>query len=143
MAFGSGILKEAGETNMATYMEFFARYAERYMAGDAPAVADMYTAPSIAVRDGAPIYLADRSAVVEHLAGLMTGYARAGAARADIAGIEILSQGDGAMLATVHWIVRSAAGDVIRDFKTSYQLVGRDTRWSIVSYVNHDLMEPA
>lgn len=30
--------------------ELFERYAERYMAGDVEAVADMYTAPFLAVR---------------------------------------------------------------------------------------------
>ncbi|MEK6721370.1 MAG: hypothetical protein AABZ33_11980 [Chloroflexota bacterium] len=117
------------------------RYAEAYMAGDATAVADMYEAPFLAVRGGEPIYLADRPAVVEHLAGLMAAYRNAGAAVADIAAIEVLEQGDSAALATVRWHVRSAAGALIRDFRTSYQLVGPDL-WRIVSYVNHDTVRP-
>lgn len=118
--------------------ELFERYADRYMAGDAEAVADMYSAPFLAVRNGAPIYLADRPAVVEHLAGLMTAYARSGAAVAQIKEIDPLEQGDSATLVTVHWNVRSASGETIRDFRTSYQLVGRPSR--IVSYVNHDVV---
>ena len=116
--------------------ELFDRYADRYMAGDADAVADMYIAPFVAVRNGAPIYLADRHAVVEHLASLMAAYARSGAAAAKIKDIALLEQGDSATLVTVHWNVRSATGEMIRDFRTSYQLVGRPSR--IVSYVNHD-----
>jgi hypothetical protein len=46
-------------------------------------------------------------------------------------------KGDSAALATVRWNVRSATGDLIRDFRTSYQLVGPEP-WRIVSYVNHD-----
>lgn len=119
-------------------LELFERYAERYMAGDVEAVADMYTAPFLAVRNGGPIYLADRASVVEHLAGLMMAYARSGAAVAEISDIDLLEQGDSATLVTVHWNVRPASGEMIRDFRTSYQLVGRPSR--IVSYVNHDVV---
>ena len=118
-----------------------AQYADRYMAGDANAVADLYEAPFLAVRGGAPIHLADRPAVVEHLSGLMAAYRNAGAAAADIAGIDVLSQGDSAALATVRWHVRSATGELLRDFRTSYQLVGPDP-WRILSYVNHDTVRP-
>lgn len=120
---------------------FFDRYAERYMASDAEAVADMCDAPFMAVRSGTPIHLADRAAVVEHLSGLMAAYRQAGAAKAEIAGIEVLGQGNRAQAGTVHWHVRSADGGMIRDFRTTYQLVGPDP-WRIVSYVNHDLVEP-
>lgn len=118
--------------------ELFERYADRYMAGDAEAVADMYTAPFTAVRNGAPIHLADRQGVVEHLAGLMAAYAQSGAAVAQIKDIDLLEQGDRATLATVRWNVRSSRGEMIRDFRTSYQLVGQPPR--IVSYVNHDIV---
>jgi len=119
--------------------EFFERYADRYMAGDAEAIADMYSAPFLAVRNGEPIHLADRSAVVEHLAGLMAAYARSGAAVAQVSDIDVLEQGDSATLVTAHWNVRSATGEMVRDFRTSYQLVGQPPR--IVSYVNHDVVK--
>lgn len=117
------------------------RYAEAYMAGDAHAVADMCEVPLLAVRGGEPIHPADRPAVVEHFAGLMAAYRKAGAAVADLAAIEILDQGDSAALATARWHVRSAAGVLIRDFRTTYQLLGPDP-WRIVSYVNHDTVRP-
>jgi len=120
---------------------YFARYAERYMAGDAEAIADMYQAPFLAVRGGSPIHLADRAAVVGHLAELMAAYRADGAAAAEIASIDVLAQGDSAAVATVRWNVRSAAGEMIREFRTSYQLVGPDP-WRIVSYVNHDTVRP-
>lgn len=118
--------------------ELFEHYADRYMAGDAEAVADMYSAPFLAVRNGDPIHLANRPAVVEHLAGLMAAYARSGAAAAQVSDIDVLEQGDSAALVTVHWNVRSATGEMVRDFRTSYQLVGQPPR--IVSYVNHDVV---
>jgi hypothetical protein len=117
----------------------FGEYAERYMAADAEGVADLYEAPFLAVRSGAAIHLADRAAVVDHLAGLMAAYRNAGAAVADPVQIDVLAQGDSAVLATVRWEVRSASGDVIRDFRTSYQMIGPEP-WRILAYVNHDLV---
>jgi len=125
----------------ADFGSFFAHYADRYMASDADAVADLCTAPFLAVRGGQPIHLGDRAAVVDHLTGLMTAYRSAGAAAADILEIDVLTQGDSAALATVRWNVRSLSGDLIRDFRTSYQLVGPEP-WRIVSYVNHDTVRP-
>lgn len=119
----------------------FRRYAERYMAGDVAAVAEMYDAPFLAVRSGSPIHLPDRAAVEEHLAGLMAAYQAAGATAAEIAEIDVLAQGDSALLATVRWNVRGADGGLVRDFRTSYELVGPEP-WRIVSYVNHDTVRP-
>lgn len=120
---------------------FFRQYAMRYMAGEAEAVSEMCEAPFLAVRGGEPIHLADSAALRSHLAGLMEAYRNAGAAAADIIDLDVLRQGDGAALVTVHWNVRSATGDLIRDFRTSYQLAGPDP-WRILSYVNHDARIP-
>ena len=119
---------------------FFSRYAELYMAGDAEATADLCDIPFIAVRNGVAIHLMDREAVVGHLATNMAAYQAAGAASADIVGIDVLEQGGGATLATVHWQVVATDGRVVRDFRTSYQLVVADP-WRILSYVNHDQVE--
>lgn len=116
---------------------FFERYAERYMAGDAPAVADMCRVPFLAVRNGAPIHLGDRAALLGHFAGRMAAYRSAGAATADVVALEVLEQGDSAAVATVRWLVRSVDGTVVRDFRTSYQMLGPDP-WTIHAYVNHD-----
>ena len=122
---------------MMTIESFFQRYAERYMAGDAAAVADMCGVPFLAIRAGTPIHLLDRDGLTEHLAGLMVAYQAAGAAAADIADLVELSQGDSAMLVTVRWHIRSASGALVRELRTSYQLVGPDP-WLIYAYVNHD-----
>ena len=121
---------------------FFERYAERYMAGDAYAVADMCEVPFTAVRSGSPIHLGDREALVDHLAGLMAAYRAAGAAAADVVDLDVLEQGEGAAIVTVHWHVRAADGAAVRDFRTSYQLVGPQP-WRILGYVNHDPLPPA
>lgn len=121
----------------ADVAELFGRYAERYMASDADAVTDMCGTPFLAVRKGVPIPLSDRTALVDHFAGVMAAYRASGAVAADIEGLDVLEQGDSAALVTVHWRVRAAGGGLVRDFRTSYQLVGPD-RWRIFGYVNHD-----
>jgi len=116
---------------------FFERYAERYMASNAEAIANMCEVPFFAVRSGTVFHLLDREAVVGHFANNMTAYRSAGAASADIVDTKIQEQGTEAIFATVHWHVRVPDGTVVRDFQTSYQLVAADP-WRILSYVNHD-----
>jgi hypothetical protein len=117
---------------------FFARYAERYMASDVDAVSAMYEAPMFALRDGHVIHLADRTAARAHLADVMAVYARSGAARADIAALDVVPLGKSSAFATVRWHVRDARRSLLKDFLTTYQLVGVIEGWRILSYTNHD-----
>ena len=107
------------------------------MASDTQSVADMCEIPFLAVRSGEAFHLLDRQAVVDHFAANMLAYRSAGAAAADLVDIDVQEQGTEAVLATVHWHVRAPDGALIRDFRTSYQLVAADP-WRILSYVNHD-----
>lgn len=117
---------------------FFARYAERYMASDVGAISDLYKAPLLALREGKAIHLSDRAAVDEHLTELMAAYAASGAARADIARLDVTDLGRSTAFATVHWHVRGAEGALLKDFHTTYQLLRVDGSWRILSYTNHD-----
>lgn len=116
---------------------FFARYAERYMASDVDAISAVYEAPLLAVRDGTAIHLPDRTAVRAHLAELMAAYAASGAARADIASLDVTGLGTSSAVATVHWHVRDSDGGLVKDFRTTYQLLREDTDWRILTYTNH------
>jgi hypothetical protein len=117
---------------------FFTQYAERYMASDVEAISAVYEAPLLAVREGRAIHLPDREAVRQHLAELMKAYQAAGAARADIAGIEVTPLGRSGAVATVRWHVVNEAGALLRDFRTTYHLLRADEAWRILSYTNHD-----
>ena len=123
---------------MNAFDSFFKRYAERYMAGDAEAVAAMYEAPLLAVREGRAIHLPDKAAVREHLAGLMDAYGKAGAVRADVAALDVLPLGAYSAVATVRWHVLDADGGLVRDFSSTYHLLWDDPTWRILSYTNHD-----
>lgn len=117
---------------------FFSYYAERYMASDVDAVSVLYEAPMLAIREGRAIHLADRTALREHLAEVMAAYARSGAARADIAALDVVPLGKSSAFATVQWHVRAADDALLKDFKTTYHLLRTDGAWRIVSYTNHD-----
>lgn len=123
---------------MSDMTAFFTQYAERYMASDVEAISALYEAPLLAVRGGRPIHLSDREAVREHLAGLMTAYQSAGAARADIAEIDVMLLGKSGAMVTVRWHVVDEAGLILRDFRTTYHLLRTNGAWRILSYANHD-----
>jgi hypothetical protein len=118
--------------------DFFARYSERYMASDVDAISALYEAPLLAVRDGHAIHLVDRAAVDEHVTEPMAAYAASGATRADIARLDVTDLGRSSACATVNWHVRDADGAVLKDFRTTYQLLTVDGNWRILSYTNHD-----
>jgi hypothetical protein len=122
---------------MSELAAFFSEYAERYMASDLDAIDAVYEAPLLAVREGRAIHLPDRAAVREHLTELMAAYSAAGAARADIAELDVVPLGESVALATVRWQVLEASGTLLRDFKSTYQLLRGDEGWRILSYVNH------
>lgn len=118
--------------------QFFAHYADRYMASDVEAVSAMCEAPLLALREGRAIHLVDRTAVRTHLAEVMASYARSGAARAAIAELRLVPLGESSAFATVHWNVQDADGKLLKDFQTTYHLLRVDAAWRILSYTNHD-----
>lgn len=123
---------------MSDMSTFFTQYAERYMESDVEAISALYEAPLLAVREGRAIHLPDRTAVREHLAELMQAYRSAGAARADIAEIDVLPLGKSDAMTTVRWHVFNEAGTLLRDFRSTYHLLHVDEAWRILSYTNHD-----
>ncbi len=122
---------------MSEMAAFFAQYAKHYMASDVDAISAVHEAPLLAVREGRAIHLPDRAAVREHLAELMAAYEAAGAARADIAELDVVPLGTSSAIATVRWHVLDAAGALLRDFRSTYQLLRADGAWRILSYTNH------
>jgi hypothetical protein len=68
----------------------------------------------------------------------MAVYARSGAARADIAALDVVPLGKSSVFATVRWHVRDARRSLLKDFLTTYQLVRVTEGWRILSYTNHD-----
>ena len=123
---------------MSELDSFFGLYAERYMASDVDAISAVYEAPLLAIRDGRVIHLADRAAMREHLGELMAAYAESGAARTEIAELDVVDLGRSSAFATVHRHVRDADGAMVKDFHTTYHLLREGESWRILSYTNHD-----
>lgn len=123
----------------AAIERFFETYGERYMASDVDAVAAMYEAPFLAVRESHAIHLHDGEAVREHLAGLMEAYQKAGAKRVTIADLQVLALDGASVIATVRWNAVSEDGALLRDFTVSYQMLRQEPDgWRILSYTYHD-----
>jgi ketosteroid isomerase-like protein len=119
--------------------QFFEMYAERYMASDVDAIAALYEAPFLAVREGRAIHLGDRDAVREHLIALMEAYRSSGAARATIGDLRVTQLDRTSAIATVRWNVLADDGALLRDFATSYQMLREEPGgWRILSYTYHD-----
>ena len=119
--------------------QFFEMYAERYMASDVDAIAALYEAPFLAVREGRAIHLGDRDAVREHLVALMEAYRNSGAARATIVDLQVRRLDSTSAIATVRWNVLADDGALVRDFATSYQILREEPGgWRILSYTYHD-----
>ena len=53
-------------------------YTRRYVAHDAEGVTELCLCPFLAVREGVPIHLVDRTAVHDHFAAIMDAYRDAG-----------------------------------------------------------------
>jgi SnoaL-like domain len=136
--YGPKVCTSIGGRSVTEFDSFFSHYAERYMVSDVDAISAVYEAPLLAVREGRAIHLSDRTAVRDHLTELMAAYQKAGAARADIADINVMNLGKSSAMVTVHWGVIDAAGALMHDFHTTYQVLRVDGEWRILSYTNHD-----
>ena len=112
-------------------------YARRYSEHDADAVTALCLWPFVAVREGAPIHLADRKQVRDHFATIMARYRGSGATTWSPVEIGVLPAGESACFATVRWNALAQDGSVLRDTTTTYQLLGGPGGWRFVSYTNH------
>jgi len=117
--------------------QFWEAYSERYMASDLDAVAALYEAPFLAVRNGRPMHLLDREDVRAHIAELMEAYRNAGARRATIANLQVIQLDSASSIATIRWNALSEEGAVLREFTVSYQMLRQPEGWKILSYTYH------
>jgi hypothetical protein len=121
-----------------TVDSLFDLYAARYSEGDLQGVAGLCLTPFFAVRKGEVIVMPDRGAVVSHFAAAIDAYRRASGAQTwSPREIGIRELGAYSAFVTVNWNARDAAGEVVRDTLTSYQLVTTPDGWRFLSYTNH------
>jgi SnoaL-like domain len=120
-----------------TIESFIEEYARRYSAQDADGVSALCETPFLAIREGKAIHLFDREAVREHFAAIMTTYRGMGAAKWSPVEIEPHPLGDSSSFTTVRWNARDEAGNITRDTRTTYHLLGSPHGWRFLSYTNH------
>jgi hypothetical protein len=121
----------------ATVQAFFDEYARRYSERDVEGVTELCLWPFLAIRRGEVIHLPDRDAVRDHFASAINAYRFAGAGTWTPVEIDAHELGEHAVFATVRWNALDSEGNVLRDTRTSYQLLSTPGGWRFLSYTNH------
>ena len=122
----------------ATVDSFFDEYARRYTERDMEGVTNLCLWPFVAIRNGEAIHLPDRDAVRSHFASAIEAYRFAsGTGKWTPVEIDARQLGEHSVFATVHWNALDADGQVVRDTRTSYQLLSTPNGWRFLSYTNH------
>jgi hypothetical protein len=112
-------------------------YTRRYTAHDAEGVTELCLCPFLAIREGAPIHVADREAVRSHFVTIMEAYRDAGYAGFSPVAIDTRQLGERAAFTTVRWHALDSDGNVARDTLTTYHLLATAAGWRFLSYTNH------
>jgi hypothetical protein len=122
----------------ATVDSFFDEYARGYIEGDVKAVTSLCHCPFLAVRRGEAIHMPDRGAVSDHFAAAIGAYRSAAHVESwTRVSTDVRQLGEHSVFATVHWHALDADGQVVRDTRTSYQLLATPDGWRFLSYTNH------
>lgn len=121
----------------ATVPAFMDEYIRRYSDRDVEGVASMCLWPFLAVREGVPIHLSDRDAVLEHFAAMIDAYRGGGVATWKRVEIDTRELGEHAVFTTVRWNALDTGGQVLRDTRTTYHLLATSEGWRLLSYTNH------
>lgn len=124
-------------TVAATVTVFMDEYIRRYSERDVEGVTELCVAPFLAIREGVPIHLPDREAVRDHFAAMIDAYRGGGVATWRRVEIDVRELGEHAVFGTVRWNALDAAGNVLRDTRTTYHLLATSDGWRLLSYTNH------
>jgi hypothetical protein len=116
----------------------FEEYTRRYSARDVEGVTDLCLWPFLAIRKGKAIHMPDRAAVRDHFAEAIIAYRiTTGAVGWTPVEIDARQLGEHSVFATLHWNAFDADGRLVRDTRTSYQLLATPDGWRFLSYTNH------
>src|SRR5262245_25947014 len=121
------------ETVDAFMDEYIRRYSER----DVEGVTELCVAPFLAIREGAPIRMADLDALRDHFGAMIDAYRGSGVATWRRIESDTRELGEHSAFTTVRWNALDADGNVLRDTRTTYHLLATRDGWRILSYTNH------
>src|SRR5262245_28712714 len=112
-----GILEAMQMLSVDAFMdEYIRRYSER----DVEGATELCRAPFVAIREGAPIDMADRDAVRDHFAAMIDTYRGSGVATWRRIESDTRELGEHSVFTTVRWNALDANGNVLRDTRTTY-----------------------
>ena len=112
-------------------------YTRRYVGRDAGGITQLCLCPFLAIREGIPIHLADRTAVRDHFTTIIEAYRQAGYASFSPVAIDTRELGEHAAFTTVRWHALDTDGNVARDSLTTYHTLATPDGWRFLSYTNH------
>jgi hypothetical protein len=122
----------------ASILSTFEEYTRLYSARDVEGVTNLCLWPFLAIRRGVAIHMPDRAAVRDHFANVMIAYrVTTGVTGWKPVEIDVRQLGEHSVFATLHWNAFDADGEVVRDTRTSYQLLATPDGWRFLSYTNH------
>jgi hypothetical protein len=116
----------------------FDTYARLYSDGDLQGVVSLCVTPFLSIRRGEVIHMPDRRSLLTHFTAAIDANRRAtGAERWTRLELDIRQLGEYSVFATVHWNAVDRNEQIVRDTRTSYQLLATPDGWRFVSYTNH------
>jgi hypothetical protein len=123
---------------LAEVESLFDTYARLYSDGDLQGVVSLCLTPFLSIRRGEVIHMPDRGSLLTHFTAAIDANRRAtGAEQWTRREIDIRQLGEYSVFATVHWNAVDRNEQLVRDTRTSYQLLATPDGWRFVSYTNH------
>ena len=123
-----------------TLRDYFMRYGAAFEAYDADAIAGFFALPALFVRDGVPVGVQTREALLESVDGLLALHRAWDVEKARVAHVEELEAAPGHRLARVDWRLGRRVSRLGWTYATTYVLVPDDTDdgWHIAAALTHD-----
>jgi hypothetical protein len=113
-------------------------YARLYSEGDLQGLAGLCLTPFFAVRRGEVIVMPDHGSLLTHFASTIDAYHRtSGAQTWELREVSTQQLGEYSAFVTVRWNALGADGQVVRDTRSSYQLLTTPDGWRFLGYTNH------
>ena len=123
---------------LAQASQFFDRYSKLFDQGHWSEFADLFHVPAMTVLgDGSVRMLASRDEAERFFQGVSEQWKSLGYHHFTIAEMVVLCLGSRSRLVTFRWRMHSSAGDVIRTWLQSYQLLNVQTDWRVLASTFH------
>ena len=122
----------------ADLVPFFEAYARAFDSADGTRIARFYHAPCLSRRgDGTVLVFRNEAEIADFFGAVARGYRDEGNRRCTFSNVESEDLGRDCRHITMDWQLRDAAGDPIRGWRQTYQVVSDGTRSQILVSTFH------